>query len=471
MSNTRKVAYNTIVQIFARVVTTATSLVALGYLTRYLGVSSYGQYDLVFAYLALFGVVVDFGFFLLQVREITKYPDREGFVLGNILGLKLALSAIVFSLAYVVSLFIYHDPLITTGILIGTISQAAITLTQVPISLFQARLQMEKVAIMNIASRVVYLGAVIWGVKAGWDIVGLITSITVINLATFVVQMWLARRLVKIVPQWDFAYWKRFVREALPLGTAIVLATIYFSIDRVMLSLMKTAYEVGIYGTPYRVIGVVLTIPTIFMSSVFPVLTRALTDSSDHARRVFRKAFDFTAIAAFPVAFGVMMLATPLMVAIAGEDFVASGDALKWLIWAAALSFFGAVFNYTMIAAGRQRAMTLPYLVATIFNIVANLIFIPRYSYIGASVITVITELIIVIWVGIITYRTTGLSPSWIVAGKSALAGLIMAGVIYLVGSDNLLLNVGLGAVVYGVAMLLVKAVSKDIFQELRGLK
>jgi O-antigen/teichoic acid export membrane protein len=468
MSNTRKVAYNTIVQIISRVLTTAISLVALGYLTRYLDVAGYGQYDLVFAYLALFGVVVDFGFFLLQVREITKTPEREGYILGNVLGLKLVLSVVVFGIGYVVANFVYHDPLIIMGILVGSLSQAAIAWTQVPISLFQAKLQMDKVAILTVLSRAAYLGGVIWGVHAGWNIVGLVVSVTVINLVVFFVQMLLARPLVKIAPQWDFKYWWIFVREAFPLGVAIVLATIYFSIDRVMLSVMKTTYEVGLYGTPYRVIGVILTFPTIFMSSVFPIMTRALGESREQALSVFRKAFDFSALAAFPVAFGVMMVATPLMVVIAGAKFAPSGPALQWLVWATMLSFFGAVFNYTMIAAGHQRSLTIPYLAATVFNVVANLIFIPTYSYMGASVVTVATELLVVTWVGVITFRTLNLAPAWSVTGKAALAGTIMAGVIWLVGSTNLLLNVGIGAVVYGGLILLLRAVSPDIIKELR---
>lgn len=468
MSNTRKVAYNTIVQVISRALTTAISLVALGYLTRYLGVAGYGQYDLVFAYLALFGVMVDFGFFLLQVREITKQPERESYILGNVLGLKLALSAVVFAIGYGIALFVYHDPIITTGILIGSISQAALAWTQVPISLFQARLQMDKVALLNILSRAAYLAGIIWGVRAGWDVVGLVTSVTVINVVFFFVQMAMASPLAKILPQCDLKYWRHFLKEALPLGTAIVLASIYFSIDRVMLSVMKTTYEVGIYGTPYRVISVVLTFPTIFMSSVFPVMTRALDTSREHALRVFRKAFDFSALAAFPIAFGTLMVATPLMVLIAGKDFAPSGAALQWLIWATLLSFFGSVFNYTMIAAGRQRALTLPYLFAAIFNVVANWIFIPTYSYIGASVVTVLTELIVVLWVGAITYRSLQLTPAWVVTTKALVSAVVMALAIWFIDSPSLLINVGVGVVVYGGMILILRAVSPNILKELR---
>ena len=471
MSSTRKVAYNTVIQVVARAVTTVISLVALGYLTRYLGVAGYGQYDLVFAYLSLFGILVDFGFFLLQVRETTTHPDKEAYILGNILGLKLALSGLVFVVGCIGAFIIYDHPAITIGILVGSLSQAALAWAQVPIGLFQARLQMGKAAIMNILSRAAYLVGVLIGMNAGWGVVELVASVSVINLAAFFVQLAMARPLVRIVPQWDFGYWKKFIHEAMPLGVALVLATIYFSIDRVMLSVMKTTYEVGIYGTPYRVIGVVLTLPTIFMSSVFPIMTQALRQDRSRALRVFQKAFDFSGLAALPIAVGTTMVATPLMVLIAGHEFAASGAVLQWLIWASALSFFGAVFNYTTIAAGRQRSLTLPYLVATLFNIGANWIFIPYYSYMGAAVVTVATEVLVVVWTGWITFRATGLKPNWLVTAKAVLAGLAVVGALWWLGSSNLLINIGLGAAVYLAVILLLKTVPKDMIKEIITLR
>jgi O-antigen/teichoic acid export membrane protein len=471
MSNTRKVAYNTAVQIASRAVVTIISIVALAYIARYLGVIGMGKFNLIFAYLGLFGVVLDFGFFLLQIREITKTPEREGYIIGNVFGLKLALSLIVFSAAYVVAIFLYHDPIITMGVLIGAVSQASLSFALVPVSLFQARLQMDRVAITNIITRLIYIGTVIWAIRANWGVMGIVIAATVANVSAFIIQSALIWPQRPIIPCWDLKYWWHFIKQAAPLGAVVVLATIYFRIDSVILSLMKGDYAVGIYTTPYKVVDVALSIPTIFMSSVFPILTKAWNENKEATVRIFRKAFDVSALLGFPIVVGTMLISVPLMVAIAGQDFAPSGVVLKIIIWSALMSFFGAVLNYTIIAAGRQSLLTLPYVFATIFNIVANIIFIPHYSYIGAAYITVITEAMVMVYAGVLVFRLLRITPAWVITLKAALASAVMAGAMYWSGIDNLIVNILLGMAVYGVTIFLIKAVPREILKELKLVK
>jgi len=237
---------------------------------------------------------------------------------------------------------------------------------------------------------------------------------------------------------------------------------IYFKIDTILLSIFKDAYAVGIYGTPYRVLEVILTVPTILMSSVFPVLTTALRDNRDRAVRVFQKAFDVSIALALPIGMGVLAVGTQLMVAIAGAEFAPSGLAFKILIWATSLSFLGAVFNYTLIAAGRQRQLMLPYLAAAIVNIVLNVIFIPTWSYLGASVVTVITEVIVCLWAGILVYRQLHLRPGLLVALKAATASIMMFGALYWLTAYGIIVGVLGGVAVYGALLLAFKTFPKD---------
>jgi O-antigen/teichoic acid export membrane protein len=471
VSATRKVAYNTIVQIIARAITTVISLLAITYLSRYLGVVGYGQYGLIFAYLSLFGVLVDFGFFLLQVREVSRRPQDESFILGNVMGLKIALGVVVFTVAYILARFLYDNPIIYTGILIGVVSQWALALHQVPVSLFQARLQMHKVAIVNVAVRLAYLGAILWGVQADVGVLGVVAIIAVLNLAVWLGQTAWASQLASLAPRWNLDYWWTFLKEAWPLGVAVVLAMIYFKIDTIMLQAMKGDYAVGIYTLPYKIIEVVLTVPTVFMSSVVPVFVRFWSEQPDRARAIFKKAFDAMALASLPLAAGAMIAGTQLMVAVGGVDFEASGTVLKILIWTTSLSFMGAVFNYSMIAAGYQRLMVWPYLSATIFNVVANFILIPRYSYIGAAFATVATEVLVLGWVAWLAWRWVGLMPNLVVLGKSALAAGTMAGLLWWLGSPNLLLNIVFGAVIYIGMLVVLKALNREIVKEIIRLK
>jgi O-antigen/teichoic acid export membrane protein len=50
--------------------------------------------------------------------------------------------------------------------------------------------------------------------------------------------------------------------------------------------------------------------------------------------------------------------------------------------------------NYALIAAGQQAKLTRAFIITLIFNAIANLIFIPPFSYIGAAVVTIASEIV-----------------------------------------------------------------------------
>ena len=410
---------------------------------------------------------VDFGFFLLQVREISKYPEREAEISGNVFGLKLTVAAIVFTLGYLGALIFYDNPVITTGILIGAFSHATMTLALVPIGIFQARLEMQKVAVINIISRSIYLGLIIWGITTNIGLLGLILMTAIANVIMWGISWLWANKLVQLIPRFDLKYWWTFVKEAMPLGAALVLATIYFRVDTIMLGALQNDYAVGIYGAPHKIVEVILSVSTIFMTSVFPVLTNAFDQSRERAQRIFQKAYEAMHLITWPIIFGILAVGTPLMVLIAGEEFEPSGAVIKILIFAIGLSFVGATFNYSLIASGNQKYLALPYLFATFFNIVANWFVIPKYSYIGAAVTTVATELIVVVIVLIIMRRIVGFVPTIKVPLKALTSAGVMFGALWYLGLDNLFLNIILGAVVYAVMLLITKAVDKQTIREL----
>ena len=66
--------------------------------------------------------------------------------------------------------------------------------------------------------------------------------------------LFLVRKYIPLKPQFDFAYWKKFLREAAPLGISAIVVFAYFKMDTILLSVLKTNAEVGIYNAAYKVI-------------------------------------------------------------------------------------------------------------------------------------------------------------------------------------------------------------------------
>ncbi|MFC1640769.1 hypothetical protein ACFL2D_01820 [Patescibacteria group bacterium] len=80
---------------------------------------------------------------------------------------------------------------------------------------------------------------------------------------------------------------------------------------------------------------------------------------------------------------------------------------------------------------------------------------------------TLITEFAIVVLSYIIVYRAAKIYPSFIVIAKALFAGAMMGGVLWTIDLDNALLNVLIGAFVYGTTIVAVRAITYNDIQEL----
>ena len=79
-----------------------------------------------------------------------------------------------------------------------------------------------------------------------------------------------------------------------------------------------------------------------------------------------------------------------------GFGYQQSVIALQILVWTIVFTFVGAAFVRLLEASNRQVIVTKISLICVIVNILLNLILIPKFSYIGACIATVITEIILV---------------------------------------------------------------------------
>ena len=157
MSNTRKVAYNTIVQYAGKAVITAISLVMVAALTRYLGVAGFGQYTTVFAYISFWAVFADFGLNWVQVREISKPNADVAKITNNIFTIRTILGFVVFLTSFLVSFLFNYDSTIQIGIGVIAIAWFLTTLNANFVAVFQSKMRMDKGVFSEVIGKIITL--------------------------------------------------------------------------------------------------------------------------------------------------------------------------------------------------------------------------------------------------------------------------------------------------------------------------
>lgn len=475
---TKKVAYNTLIQIVGKILTTATSLVLIASLTRYLGVYGYGQYTTIFSYVSFAAVFADLGFFWIMVRELSK-PNRKDHekIFNNIMTLRSILGLIVFILGFAVSFLIpAYDTTIRYGIGIISIGWFFITINSTYVGLFQSKHKMDRATLSEVIGRLIILGFVLWFIKMGYGLLAIVSAYAIGNIVNLIISMFFGSKFINFRLRFDTDIWKKMFLEAWPMGIVLVLHVVYLRVDSVMLSVMKTPEDVGIYGAPYKILEILVLVPGIFMGNVFPIITRYFHEKSEKIYDAIQKAFDFLSILALPIMVGVFMLASPIIAFVAGDQFLTSstiGDflghyansalTLQVLIFATGIIFFSNIFNSTAVAIHKQKKLVWPNVIFALANVVLNLFLIPKYSYIGASIATVITEFLVLLIIWQIVYKyLPKLKINFKIFAKAFLATLVMGIIIYLMRDINMFAIIPVAILVYFLALYLFGGYDKN---------
>lgn len=427
MSLAKKVAHNTLIQIAGKAVSTVLGLLALAFITRYLGRTGFGEYTTALTFLTFFAVIADFGLTLVTVQMISARGADENKILNNIFGLRLVSIIAVLLLAPLTVGFFPYSVAVKTGILIALASFVFPALNQVLIGLFQKRLSMSRDAVAEVLSRIALIIGIVLSKKLGYGLNGILWATVASAAVSFIGHYLLAFKFAFIRPEFDWGIWKLIFSKSWPFAITIVLNLIYLRADTLFLSLFRGVDEVGLYGATYKIIDVLTTIPFMFAGLVLPILTVAWLDKAhEYFQRILQKSFDLMALIAIPLVVGAQFLGRPIMTAVAGPEFAASGLILQILIFAVAAIFLGTMFSHAVIALDQQKKMIGYYIFTSATALIAYIILIPRYSYFGAAAVTIYSETLIAIFAAICVFKYSRFRPHLGLSLKSLASAAIM---------------------------------------------
>jgi O-antigen/teichoic acid export membrane protein len=188
------------------------------------------------------------------------------------------------------------------------------------------------------------------------------------------------------------------LRLGLPMFLATTFGIISFKVDTVMLNELAGKAATGIYGLGHRALDILLIVPNIFATALFPALARYSQTSAEDSSRLAERSLRFMLIVALPLAWLTSLAARPLIEWFArgtsGADpsqFEPSITVLRVVIWGLPFQAANHVLNRTLIAAGREQKFVLIGGAALGMNVLLNSLLIPRFGYYGAGVATVYT--------------------------------------------------------------------------------
>lgn len=402
MDTVKKIAKNTAVLFLAQVLGLGLGFFYMIYMARHLGAVGFGILSFALAFTTIFAIFADFGLQPLTVREVARNKTLAPKYLSNLSAMKLILSAATFGLiAVTINLLGYPQKTINVVYLVA-LSVVLNSFTTMLYSIFQAHERMEYQSLGHILNGTLMLAGVIFVIKSDMGVVGfaslyVLAGITCLAYSIAVLKTkfpdlfseWSSRKL-----EVDRGFWKATTKEAMPFAMATFFMLIFYWIDSVMLSLMKGDAVVGWYNVAYRMVLVLLFIPHTFIAALYPVMATFHKTSENSLRSSHEKSFKYLTIIGMPIAVGTTLLARRIILLIFGAEYTNSILPLQILVWSALFIFMSITFGNLFNCLNRQAIVTKITGICVVANVVLNIILIPRYSLVGASIATVLTEFV-----------------------------------------------------------------------------
>lgn len=361
-------------------------------MARRLGDSGFGVFTFALGYVTIFTSLARFGQDAVLVREVARDRSALRGYFANTLVLKLALGVPVGALALVGLAASGADG---TTLAVAAILMTAVladTVTNTPISVFQAFEQMKLVPVVLISQRFFTAAVGIAVLFEGGDVV----AIAGVHLAGALVAMALAlvlqfRLVARPELDVDRSRWRALLGAAIPLGFAGVLAVIMFRVDSVILAAFEPAAVVGHYGAAYRLFESTLFLGWAVGAAAYPVFSRL--ESEGGLRSTLERSLALGLALTAPLAAGAAVASEAAMEIVFGDDYVEGATALRLLAPAILLFPVGYVTGMLLAARHRQRWLAWTFAVLAPANIALNLALIPRFSLEAAAFVTSLSEL------------------------------------------------------------------------------
>ncbi|HVL97125.1 MAG TPA: oligosaccharide flippase family protein [Solirubrobacteraceae bacterium] len=434
-------------------------------LLRHLGVEDSGRYVLVLSIVTLAGGVTDAGLSSIGVRELSlrSGADRRRFM-RNLLGLRIAFTLAGIALACLYALGAGLGEALVAGTAIAGAGVLAQNLQSTYATSLMAELRLGWVTVIDLARQVATAIAIVALAAAGAGLVPFFVVAPAAGLLALALTARLVRGSVPLRPAAEREQWRELLAQTLPFALAAAVGAIYFRLAILLVDLLSTDRQTGLFGASFRIVEVLVVVPQLMLSAALPIFSRAARDDAERLRYGLGLVAQASLIAGGAVAVGLVLGAPVAIDVVAGPDFDGAEPVLRLHAVALLFSFLAAPAGYALLSLRRHQRGQRRGVHDQDLAMAALAILVPVDGARGAAVATVIGEAVLAGSGALLVARSghrlrIAKAPRIVLAAAVALApGLVLPA----------LPAAALGLAIFVGALLALRAVPDELLDEVR---
>lgn len=455
-------------------------LILLPILTKTLGTELYGVWTQILVTISLLMPLGLLGINTAMIRFFAGEKDKNEikrdfyavFTLITLFSVLLALIILVFSEPLAIAFFGGSSSIIFVRLLSLIIILSVLDL--ICIEFFRAFQQMKKYAGLSILQQIIEIILISYAVLSGYSLFGALLSLIVVRAFLLLVGFLIIYSQIGVGrPSLNLSVLKPYLCFALPLLPAGIAYWVISLSDRYVIGYFLGMASVGIYSAAYNIGSIVGIFMGPISLNLFPTISNLYENNKIAELKTHLKySLKFYLLLAIPSLFGLAVLSKPLLATLTTSEFVSA-----YLI-VPIVAFGMILFNCSFIGSDvltllkRTKVIGLTYGIAALLNLILNIILVPIIGIFGAAISTLLTFLIFAVVVGILSFKRLPFEIDFKFISKSMVASIPMAFVVWKLnpyGAVNILIAVGIAAIVYFGVLILMKGFTKEEYGFLKG--
>ena len=338
------------------------------------------------------------------------------------------------------------------------------TLISLQEGVFVAHQRTEFVTFTTAIAAVINIAISLFLLMQGYGVESLVVAFVVVQWTVMSFYFFFIQRYISALRwRFEFDFARKLLGEIKTFAGISFVAALFSRPEIIILSLFSSEAQIGFYSAALKVISVLEYIPQIYMTNVFPILSRAYHTTQEKVQDIQNQSIKYLLAISLPLAVGLFVAAEPIIHLLYGTGFEPSAMALRILAFDLPFAALYAVLWRVLVARQEQGIVLRAMIIVTLTELVAGYVLISRWASLGAAVNTPFISIFYVCLLAL-SLRSSGIQLFFLKFGwRFAIAALGMGILISAIGRGlELWVLVPVGVVTYSVLVVLFRAFSPE---------
>ena len=431
MSLVRKVAVNAVAAATGRVLLVMTGVVSVGIATRYLGLEAYGALTTSTAFVTALAPLNDIGVSAIAARELAKFPEERDRLIGSVLTLALGMSLVTTAVGVGAIHLLYpgaDNETVRNAVVIMLLIALPTSAAAAPASAYLIATQRAWTAMAaGVGGSLLTLLLLVLTWTLDWGFYGVAVAYAATATGYGAVLLTFAAGKIRFRPWFDRVLLRKLLVWAAPLGLSTILAALYLRAPILVLGMVSSKAQVGLFGVGFKVLEGLRALPYFVTITLMPEFAR-MAENRDRLDTLVERAVRLLQFFVIPMLIGIVTLADEVTAVVGGDEFEGSASVIRILAVGVAAAFISGVLGQAMVALNRQAQLLMLVSAILVLNVGLCLALIPSLGARGAALGFVIAEIAALLGV-MLLFGRSGRRPSLRVQPALGVAGAAMGGV------------------------------------------